>query len=192
MPYFNASPEELFSAPVRVSQAFYDYAAMLFNMGSRLTLLPDKVREDIGKGEVLKALLTAAADLEFFFFSKLFFEKGIKSKLMKNWTLGTYIKWVKEYDMINKEETAVLEDFNELRNLIVHNRSAFQNIEKNTKELDFVKKMILAVCDFLQDNPVEYKSDIDVEKEFAAFGEEMCQKHKRIFDKTASPSWKLQ
>jgi len=48
------------------------------------SLLTNFIRTDISKGEYLKALLYASADLEHLFFSKLLFEKGIKSSLMRN------------------------------------------------------------------------------------------------------------
>jgi hypothetical protein len=149
----------------------------------RQSLLTNKIREDVTKGEYLNALLQASADLEFLFFSKLLLEKRIKSNLIKNWTLSRYIDWVCELNLIDKKYEQLLRDFGELRNLMVHTRYSFPKISKDQSKLNFLAQIILAICDFIDSSPVKYRSSWKLEKEYSEAFQKIEEKYERIFNK---------
>ncbi len=146
-------------------------------------LLTKSIREDVSKGEYLRALLQASADLEELFFSKLLFERGIKSSLMRNWTLGKYIEWICELELIDKKSEQLLRDFNELRNLIVHRRYTIHNVVKNLDELKFLANIIIAVCDFIDSFSVIYKPNKELETEYSKLDKKLEEKYGRAFKK---------
>ncbi len=143
-------------------------------------LLTEDTREAIQTGELLKALLQTSADLELLFFSKLLFEKGIKKNLMKNWTLGRYFEWVSKLGLIDKKYNKLLKDFNETRNMIVHGRYIIHSIEKYPRKIQYLKNLLLAVCNFIDATPVTYTYDQGMEEEYARFSEKMRRKYDRF------------
>lgn len=147
------------------------------------SLITKFIREDVEKGEYSRALLQASADLEFSFFSKLLFEKGIKSSLMRNWTLGKYIEWICELELIDKKYEQLLRDFNELRNLVVHRRYTIHNVVKNLDEVSYLANIIIAVCDFIDSFSVTYKSNKELETEYSKLDKKLDEKYGRIFKK---------
>ena len=143
-------------------------------------LLTKKIRYDVEGAELLRALLQTSADLELLFFSKLLFEKGIKKGLMNNWTLGRYIEWVSELELIDKKYVKLLKDFNNTRNMIVHGRYIIHNIEQNPKKVKYLKNMIIAVCDFIDSVSVFHEYDKTMEKEYVKFSEKMRKKYENF------------
>ena len=143
-------------------------------------LLTIKTREDVKRGDLLKALLQTSADLELLFFSKLLFEKGIKKDLMNNWTLGRYIEWVSKLELINKKYVKLLKDFNETRNIIVHGRYIIHSIEEYPTKIEYLKNMVISVCDFIDSTPVSHKYDQKMEKDYAKFSEKMRKKYDKF------------
>ena len=140
-------------------------------------LLIEKTRSYVKKNELFRALILASADLEQLFFTKLLFEKGIKHELMSNWTLGKYIEWVSKLGLIDKKYVNLLKDFNKTRNMIVHSRNIMNSIEQYPLKMDYLKNMILAVCDFIDNTPVSYETDQDMENEYWKFAEKMRRKY---------------
>lgn len=149
----------------------------------KLFLLTNSIREDIHKGEYLRALLQASADLEFLFFQKLLFEKDIKSDLIKNWTLGKYIDWICKLELVDKKYEQLLRDFNELRNIIVHRRYTIHNVAKDLDKLNFLANIIIAICDFIDSSHVIYKPNQKLETEYSKFDKTLEEKYERILRK---------
>jgi len=146
-------------------------------------LLSTFVREDIKKGEYLRALLEASADLEHLFFMKLLFEKCIKSNLMEGWTLGKYIDWVSKMGLLDKKYEQLLKDFNKIRNYVVHERYVMKNINSDLAKLSFLANLIISVCDFIDSYEVQYTYNREIENEYSNFMEKMTKRYENIFSK---------
>ena len=141
------------------------------------------VRKEIEEGSFLEGFLRLPCDLEFHLFTKLFFERGIKTKLMNNWTLREYIEWCLEFGLINKEQGFLLKDFNELRNVMVHNRDFMIGIKEDYEKGGNLITLALAVCDFLDKNWVEYKYNKEIEGEYGESIKKLREKYENVFKK---------
>ncbi len=143
-------------------------------------LLTDSTRKDIKNKNYLKALLQASADLEHLFFSKLLFEKNLKSSLIGNWTLGKYIEWVSKSDLIDNKHISLLKDFNIIRNLIVHDRHSIDKIENDSNKLNSLINILLSICDFIDSTTIKYKLNNELEKEYNIFFERTDKKYGKL------------
>jgi len=132
-------------------------------------LITRSSREYLDSDDIVMALLRTAADLEHLLFCKLFFEKRISWKLMKWWTLGTYIRWNIEMGLIGRKWEKALADFLRLRNLAVHERIFIDNAKKNKKALESIKRVVLSVCNLIDKTEVKYKSSQKLENEYGKF-----------------------
>ena len=141
-------------------------------------------REDINKGDYLRALVQISADLEYLFFWKLFFEKEIKAELIENWTLGRFIEWVCKLNLIDTQYEGLLRDFNQVRNLIIHKRYIIHKTTKDLDKLNFLANLMIKVCDFIDSTPIERKylgqEQEDIYQEIL---KKIGQKYEKVFTK---------
>jgi len=121
--------------------------------------LSNIIREDIKKGESLRALIQIATDLDAIFFDKLFFEKKINPNLISGWTLGRKIDWVFGHDLIDKKYEQLIRDFNKVRNAIVHSRYGMYNAVKDSEKSNFLTNLMIQMCDFIDNTYI--KKDYD-------------------------------
>jgi len=146
-------------------------------------VLSKPIRDKIGEVETVEAILITANSLEHLFFMKLFFEKGIKYILIENWTLGRYIDWVIKLNLVDKKYEQLLKDFNLLRTQIVHRFSNIYRIQNSGKTWTAVFKLILKICDFLDETEVIYKQDSELEKKYGEFLNKLSKKLDNLLEK---------
>lgn len=115
----------------------------------------------------MSAFARTSADLEMLLFEKLFFEKGIKAELIDRWSLSTYIQWNIKLGLIEQKWESLLNDFRKLRNKVVHGRVFLIKLMQNQEELEKAKNLLLAVCDFIDQIRISYKSTPEIEKEYS-------------------------
>jgi len=73
---------------------------------------------------------------------------------LNNATLGTYRKWCKRLNLIEKEYLTPLDDLISKRNSLVHDHGYLKRLEKGVdeKERKGVKEIVKEACDFIQNN----------------------------------------
>ena len=141
-------------------------------------------REDINKGDYLRALVQISADLEYLFFWKLFFEKEIKTELIENWTLRRFIDWVCKLNLIDIQYEGLLRDFNKVRNGIIHRRYAIHQTTKDLDKLNLLANLMIKVCDFLDSTPIERKQfSQEQEDAYEEVLRKMREKYEKVFTK---------
>lgn len=140
-------------------------------------------REDIDKGDYLRALIQLSADLEFLFFGKLLFEKEIKPELIENWTLGRFIDWVCKLNLIDNKHEELLRDFNQVRNTIIHGRYIIHKTTEDLDKLNFLANLMIEVCDFIDSTPIEKEYIKELEDDYRRISRKMSEKYERVFSK---------
>ncbi len=144
-------------------------------------LITKNIRKNLKKRDLLKVIIELAADLEFQLHAKLFFEKKIPWQKMDRWTLGTFIKNSRKLKLIDSDSLRLLKVFVELRNKAIHNRFVMLNAQKDSKKAEQIKKLILSICDFLDSNPAECELNLELEKEYSIFSDEVSKKIEGLF-----------
>lgn len=138
-------------------------------------------REDINGGEYLRALIQIATDLESLFFDKLFFEKGINPDLIENWTLGRLTDWVIKNQLVEEKYFDLLLDFKEVRNAVAHHRYGMYNATNDILRLNFLARLMLKVCDFIDATPVIRKHNEGYEEKYQKIMEKAHKKYEKAF-----------
>jgi len=128
------------------------------------------------------AVLRIAADLEFILFEKLHFEKQINPELMYKWTLGTYIKWCEKNELIDRKWVATLEKFNKIRNLIVHNRTVYNAIKRDSTKERKLREFLHSICNFMEESETKYISNQKLEKTYSQFFDKKDKEFFKIFN----------
>lgn len=124
-------------------------------------------RKYIQSGDYMSAFARTSADLEMILFEKLFLEKGIKPELMERWSLSMFIQWNIKLGFIEQKWGRLLTDFRKLRNKVIHGRVFLIRLMQNQEEIEKVKNLLLAVCDFIDQTVITYKSTPKIEKEYS-------------------------
>ncbi|PKM92391.1 MAG: hypothetical protein CVU81_00705 [Euryarchaeota archaeon HGW-Euryarchaeota-1] len=55
------------------------------------------------------------------------------------------------------------------------------NAQKDSKKAEQIKKLILSICDFLDSNPAECELNLELEKEYSIFSDEVSKKIEGLF-----------
>lgn len=128
--------------------------------------ITDFPRKYIEKGDYISAFTRVSADLEQLLFEKLFFEKGFKPEQMERWTLNKFVQQNLQLGLIDKKWIPLLNEFRELRNKVIHRRVFLLRLIQNPEELEHARKLLCAVCDFIDQTWIVYKSTPELEKEY--------------------------
>nr|MBI4157163.1 hypothetical protein [Candidatus Woesearchaeota archaeon] len=129
--------------------------------------MTDFPRKYIDSGDYMSAFTRVSADLEQILFEKLFFERGFKLEQMERWTLSKFVQQNLQLGLIDKKWIPLLNEFRELRNKVIHRRVFLLRLVQNPEELEHARKLLYAMCDFIDKTWVVYKSTPELEKEYS-------------------------
>jgi hypothetical protein len=129
-------------------------------------LLTDETRRLVKEGHLFVAIFNAAADLELLAFEKLLFEKQLPGKLIVNWNLYTSIRWCFELKLFDEKWKEEIDAFRNLRNNAAHHRNFHAMLEKSPEKQEEVRKLVLSICDFIDNTRTKYKWNPELEKQY--------------------------
>ena len=102
---------------------------------------------------------------------------------MENWTLGKFTNWVIKNNLVEKRFFEILQNFNEVRNAIVHHRYGMYNIMNDINRLNFLTKLMLKICDFIDNTSIERKHDKKSEEKYTKILEKERKRYEKAFSK---------
>lgn len=149
-----------------------------------ISLLTDHIMNDLFEEKYIEAIIKASTDLEHLLFLKLFLEGNIPWKRMEKWGLGKLIKKSLELGLVDKKYKTLLEDFNELRIIIVHLRTSIAKIKKDDTKKNFIMGIVRDICEFIKATSIKYHdSDYKIEKEKEKMYKLLDKRFERLFKK---------
>lgn len=147
-------------------------------------LLTDHIMNDLFEERYIEAIIKASTNLEHLLFLKLFLEGNIPWKEMEKWGLGKLIKKSLELELVDKKYKTLLEDFNELRIIIVHLRTSIAKIKKDGTKKNFIMGLVRDICEFIKATSIKYHDpDYKIEKEKGKMYKSLDKRFERLFKK---------
>ncbi|MCX6776242.1 MAG: hypothetical protein NT130_05340 [Candidatus Micrarchaeota archaeon] len=143
--------------------------------------LTTEARKYLNSEDIRVAVLITAADLERVLFLKLVLEKKINPELVDRFMLRRYIEWNTKLGLIDKSHENLLREFNYIRNRTVHERFFTEKVASESKVLEYVKKIILDTCDFIDSTRI--KTDMKLERVYSTYLSKKAEEEKRFMEK---------
>lgn len=141
---------------------------------------PD-LRQLINSGDIKSALLNISADLEYILFLKLIFEKKINIELIENWTLGRYIHWCILNQLIEEKWHKPLREFNQLRNLLIHQHNALNRVVKWEHYQERTQQLMMKICNFIEETKIRETEDKEMQMELIKHFKREMRKFANIY-----------